>query len=92
MKMVGIYSSSNLTKAGTMGGSSQCFMIFVEDDIKKFEQIIQEKKKEKLQDLDDLNFFDIETATNAYLTYQHNEMLDKAIYMAKARLKLEPDV
>ena len=91
MKMVGIYSSSSPLKAGTMGGSSQCFTIFVEDDIKRFEQLIKKDSKGTFCYLYDLKFFDIEIATKITLAYQHNEMLEKAIYMSKARLKLEPD-
>lgn len=86
MKMVGIYSDPNPLKAGSRGGSSQCFSIYIEDDVKRFREVIASKK-----DLDELDFYEVDSISNTILAFQHSEMLEKAIYMAKAKIKLEKD-
>lgn len=92
MKMVGIYSSDSPQKAGTQGGSSQCFTVFIEDDVSRFREILRSNIANKsLKDLEELNFYEVDSVSNIYLAFQHNEMLEKAIYMSKARPKFEID-
>ena len=86
MKMVGIYSDPSPIKAGSRGGSSQCFSIYIEDDVNRFRAVISSKK-----DLDELDFYEVNEISKIGLAFQHNEMLEKAIYMAKAKTKLEID-
>ena len=87
MKKVGIYSSEDVTKAGTRGGSSQCFSILVEDDVDKFRKVLNPNS-----DLYDIDFYEIDSVSNQSLAFQHNEMLEKAMYISKAMPKIEVDV
>lgn len=89
MKMVGIYSSSDPIKAGTRGGSSQCFSIFVEDYVDRFRKELESKTN--LKDLEELDFYEVESISNMALAFQHSEMLEKAVYMSKAAPKIEID-
>lgn len=92
MKLVGIYSSIDPDVAGSQGGSSQCFTVFVEDDISKFKNVIESKKNEELKDLECLDFYEItDELIRQKLAFQHNEMLNKAIHMAKSKIKIEND-
>lgn len=86
MKMIGIYSSEDVTKAGTRGGSSQCFSILVEDDVEKFRNALKQNS-----DLYDINFYEIDNVSNQSLAFQHNEMLEKAMYISRAMPKIEMD-
>lgn len=86
MKMVGIYSSNDITKAGTRGGSSQCFSILIEDKVDKFRKLLNQNS-----DLYDIDFYEIDNVKNQSLAFQHNEMLEKAMYISKAMPKIEID-
>lgn len=79
MAFVGIYSSEDEKLSGSKGGSSQCFGIFIEDDISKLEEYLSPK-----DDLTDVAFYEIEEAVNMGLAYQHGTMLRKAIQMFNA--------
>lgn len=79
MHIVGIYSSEDEKMAGTRGGSSQCFGVFIEDDISKYENFINPHK-----DLSDVRFYEIGDAMKKGLAYQQSEMIEKAISMFKA--------
>lgn len=75
--IVGIYSSEDELFAGTRGGSSQCFGIFVEDEIAKFESVLNANK----EDFDELSFYEVSNAFLKRLAYQHREMITKALAM-----------
>ncbi|MDO4282999.1 MAG: NUDIX domain-containing protein [Clostridia bacterium] len=79
MRFVGLYSSTDEHVAGTKKGSSQCFSIFIEDDIEKYRKYLKEG-----EDLTDLDFYDLDIALNMVLAYQHSEMIRRALYMFKA--------
>lgn len=79
MHMVGIYGSNDIILNGTQGGSSQCFAILVEDDLKKFEGYIRSSKG-----LKNVKFYDVQQIEEKQLAYQHKDMLQKAIWMLKA--------
>lgn len=79
MRFVGLYSSTDKRVAGTKGGSSQCFSIFIEGDIEEYRKYLKEG-----EDLTDLDFYNIDIALNMVLAYQHTEMIEKALYMFKA--------
>lgn len=79
MAFVGIYSSEDEKLSGSKGGSSQCFGIFIEDDIYKIEEYLTPK-----DGLTDVAFYEIEEAVNMGLAYQHGTMLRKAIQMFNA--------
>jgi len=83
MIQVGIYSSDNPDLAGTRGGSSQCFGVFVEDDLSKFKVYLN-----PTDDLTDVQFYEVHEAVQKGLAYQHGEMLSKAITMFDAYPKL----
>ncbi len=87
MSFVGIYSSEDEKLAGTKGGSSQCFGIFIEEDISKLEEYLEPK-----DDLTEVNFYEIEDAVNMGLAYQHGDMLRKAIQMFNAYPDLRKSV
>ncbi len=72
---VGIYSSNEEKYAGTRGGSSQCFGIFIEDEIYKYEEYLTAGN-----DLESVAFYNVNTLSEP-LAYQHSEMLEKAINM-----------
>lgn len=72
---VGIYSSNDEKYAGTRGGSSQCFGIFIEDEIYKYEEYLTAGN-----DLESVAFYNVNTLSEP-LAYQHSEMLEKAINM-----------
>lgn len=80
MYIVGIYSSEDEIYAGTRGGSSQCFGVFVEDDMKKFTNVL----KAQSENFDGFEFVEISTAFSKKLAYQHMDMLKKAVAMFNA--------
>lgn len=84
MKYVGIYSSEE--KAGSFGGSSQCFSIYIEDEVEKFRKQLQ--AGEHLYELD---FYEVEDIIQQSLAFQHDEMLERAMYISKAIPKIELD-
>ncbi len=79
MNYIGLYSSEDEKFAGTRGGSSQCFGIFIEDEIFKYEDYLKAGN-----DLENVAFYDISTAFSKPLAYQHKDMLKKAIAMFNA--------
>ena len=79
MYFVGIYSSDDEAFAGTQGGSSQCFGVFVEDSIEKYKEVLEEKS-----DLTDTDFIDVRDALKQGLAFQQTEMLEKALMMFEA--------
>lgn len=79
MYIVGIYGSEDEKVSGTRGGSSQCFGVFVEDELYKYEEYLN-----PTDDLTDVKFYEISDAMSKGLAYQHGEMLTKAITMFNA--------
>ena len=79
MFIVGIYSSEDENLAGSRGGSSQCFGVFVEDELYKYEEYLKAS-----DDLSEVAFYEIHEAITLGLAYQHAEMLRKAITMFDA--------
>ena len=63
MYIVGIYSSEDELYAGTRGGSSQCFGVFIEGDITKFENVL----KKSSENFDELAFCEISKALSQKL-------------------------
>lgn len=84
MHTIGIYSSEDEKFAGTRGGSSQCFGVFIEDDISKYENCLSSSDTS----LTDVRFYEVSEALTKGLAYQQNEMLEKAITMFNAYPKL----
>ena len=80
MFIVGIYSSEDTNLAGTRGGSSQCFGVFVEDEINKYQEYLTQNSSQ----FKELAFYQISEAKTMELAYQHSTMLIKAITMFKA--------
>ena len=87
MFIVGIYSSEDENLAGSRGGSSQCFGVFVEDELYKYEEYLNPS-----DDLSDVRFYEIHEAVTMGLAYQHAEMLRKAITMFDAYPDLKKSV
>lgn len=87
MYYVGIYSSTDEKVAGTKGGSSQCFGIFVEDELYKYQEYLN-----PTDDLTDVNFYEINEAINKGLAYQHGEMIRKALTMFEAYPELKKPI
>ncbi len=83
MYKVGIYSSEDKKIAGTHGGSSQCFGIFIEDEMHKYEEYISSS-----DELTDVRFYEVDEALKKGLAFQQTEMLSKALTMFNA----EPDL
>lgn len=83
MHFIGIYSSEDESLAGTRGGSSQCFGIFIEDDIEKYEDYLDPQNG-----LTTVKFYEIQDAISRELAYQHREMLEKAVAMFEATPQL----
>lgn len=79
MFIVGLYSSEDPKLAGTKGGSSQCFGIFVEDELYKYKEYLN-----PTDDLTDVDFFEINEAISKGLAYQHETMIQKAVQMFNA--------
>lgn len=79
MHFVGIYSSEDEKFAGTRGGSSQCFGIFIEDEIYKYEEYLNAS-----EGLTNLKFYEVNDAMSKGLPYQQPEMLKKAMAMFEA--------
>lgn len=79
MHFVGIYSSEDEKFAGTRGGSSQCFGIFIEDEIYKYEEYLNASGG-----LTKLKFYEVKEAMSKGLPYQQPEMLKKAMEMFEA--------
>ncbi len=84
LKLVGIYSAEDVKIAGTRGGSSQCFSIFIEDNVEKFRKVL--KSNSELYDID---FYQVADVIDRKLAFQHNEMLEKALVISKATPKIE---
>lgn len=87
MFIVGIYSSEDENLAGSRGGSSQCFGVFVEDELYKYEEYLKAS-----DDLSEVNFYEIHEAVTMGLAYQHGEMLRKAIAMFDAYPDLKKSI
>ncbi len=87
MNMVGIYSSEEKDKIGTRGGSSECYLVYVEGDVNEYRSII--KQSEGLANVD---FYEVSKVLNTHLAFQHNEMLARAVDIAKGSIKFEKDV
>lgn len=79
MHIVGIYSSNDENIAGTRGGSSQCFGVFVEDELYKYQEYLKPSG-----DLTEVEFYEINDAISKGLAYQHEEMIGKALIMFEA--------
>lgn len=84
LHIVGIYSSEDPKLVGSRGGSSQCFGVFIEDDLSKYEKVL------KCSDstVTDVKFYKLEDAIARGITgrfaYQQYEMLERAIAMFNA--------
>ncbi len=87
MFIVGIYSSEDEQLAGSRGGSSQCFGVFVEDELYKYEEYLKAS-----DDLSEVAFYEIHEAVTMGLAYQHTEMLRKAITMFDAYPDLKKSI
>lgn len=87
MFIVGIYSSEDEHLAGTRGGSSQCFGVFVEDELYKYQEYLNPN-----DDLTEVDFYEINDAINKGLAYQHGEMIKKAITMFEAYPELKKSI
>ena len=79
MFLVGLYSSEDPKLAGTKGGSSQCFGLFVEDEIECYRE-----KLAPTSDLENVDFYEIHDAISKGLAYQHETMIKKAVEMFQA--------
>ena len=79
MHIVGIYSSDDENIAGTRGGSSQCFGVFVEDELYKYKEYLKPSG-----DLTEVDFYEINDAISKGLAFQHEEMIGKALVMFEA--------
>lgn len=79
MHIVGIYSSKDKNIAGTKGGSSQCFGIFIEDELEKYKKQLDPK-----DDLEMPDFYEVNEAIESGLAYQHEAMIKKALSMFEA--------
>ena len=77
--IVGIYGTEDEMLNGTRGGSSHCFAILVEGDVKQYQELICPQ-----HGLTNVKFYDVERLQVEELAYQHGDMLRKAIYMLKA--------
>lgn len=86
MNLVGIYSSEELNKMGTRGGSSQCFSIYAEGDVNKYRELLNPS-----QGLEQVDFYEVDNIIDTPLAFQHNEMVERAVYMAKGKIKFERD-
>ena len=87
MHLVGIYSSSDINKMGTRGGSSQCYSICIEASKEEFEKLIHPKSG-----LNNVKFYEVSKAMEEKLAFQHNEMLEKAVFVARSKVKYEKDL
>lgn len=79
MCMVGIYGSKDEKVNGSKGGSSECFAILAEGDLKDYEKVIKESNG-----LKHVKFYDVEKISENSLAFQHKDMLKKAISMLEA--------
>ena len=86
MNLVGIYSSEEPNKMGTRGGSSQCFSIYVEGDVDIYRSILSPTRG-----LEEVDFYEVDNIIDTPLAFQHNEMVERAVYMAKGKIKFEKD-
>ncbi len=86
--IVGIYSSEDPKLAGSRGGSSQCFGVFIEDDLSKYQEVLNCSDPT----VTDVKFYELNDAIARGITgrfaYQQYEMLEKAIEILKAYPKL----
>ena len=87
MKLVGIYSSEEPNKMGTRGGSSQCFSIYAEGDVKKYRELLNPG-----EGLENVDFYEVDNVIDTPFAFQHNEMIQRAAYMAKGKIKFERDL
>lgn len=83
----GIYGTNDQTKNGTLGGSSQCFSIFIEGNIEEYKELINPK-----HGLENVKFYEVEKILKKQLAYEHMDMLKKAINMLEAYPKLHNEV
>lgn len=87
MHIIGIYSSEDKKKSGTRGGSSQCFGVFIEDELYKYEEYLN-----PTDDLTEVRFYEINEAIKFGLAYQHGKMIKKAITMFDAYPDLKKSI
>lgn len=87
MYFVGIYSSEDERIAGTRGGSSQCFGVFIEDDMEKYQEYL-----DPTDDLTEVKFYEINNAISKGLAFQHGTMIKKAITMFDAYPDLKKSI
>ena len=87
MHIIGIYSSEDESVSGTRGGSSQCFGVFIEDELYKYEEYLN-----PTDDLTDVRFYEINEAIKFGLAYQHGTMIRKAITMFDAYPDLKKSI
>lgn len=87
MFIVGLYSSEDEHLAGTRGGSSQCFGVFIEDELYKYQEYLNPS-----DDLTEVDFYEMHDAISKGLAYQHGEMIRKAITMFDAYPDLKKSV
>ena len=85
MYMVGIYGTENQVINGTMGGSSECFAVLIEGDLKNYQKMVIPNT----EGLTDVRFHDIQKLSKKKLAYQHSDMLKKAINMLEAYPNLQ---
>ncbi len=79
LHFIGIYSSEDEKMAGTRGGSSHAFGVFVEDDLDKYEEYLSSSTE-----LTDLKFYEINEAMSKKIAYQQMDMIKKAYSMFEA--------
>ena len=74
MYINGIYDSINTSTNKTYYSSSQCFTIFIENNLEEIQNLIAPK-----QDLENVHFCDIQKVIKEPLAYEHKKMLKKSI-------------
>ncbi len=77
---IGIYGTKDEKLNGTMGGSSECFGIFVEGDLNEYKKLINSHNG-----LTNVKFYDAQRAIKKELAYQQNDMLRKAVRMFESQ-------
>ncbi len=79
MHFIGLYSSIDPMLSGTRGGSSQCFGMFIKDDISKYRKAIYSSS-----DLTEVDFYKVSEVIAKGLAYQQSDMLKRAMMIYKA--------
>lgn len=79
MFIVGLYGSKDEKLSGTKGGSSQCFGVFIEDQLDKYKEHLN-----PTGDLTNVELYEVNEAMSKQLAYQHQAMLKKAVQMFNA--------